>query len=288
MALLGSTDLPYVITFFALSRLGYTTLCLSNRLASSACVALLDETSCDIVVPGRSKQVASLIAQVQQERSVKSIPIVRRQDFDQPGLDEPPIRRVEVDPSSVVTILHSSGSTGLPKSIYLTHKRLMTKTPPSTGSVEFTTFPWFHGYGNWVGVHGMYERNLVYFYNSNIPLTGSYMLKAIEHIRPDNLHVVPYSLKLLAESERGIDAMKACGRVIFSGTGCPDVLGNRLIREGINLESFLGASVPKIECQVYFARSTDECTEPRSAVLETPLTVRKEMTHGIMSGYCPF
>ena len=241
VALLGSTDLPYVVTFFALSRLGYTTLCLSNRLAPSACAALLDETDCDIVVLGRSKQVTSLIAQVQQERSAKSVPIVRRGDFDKPGPDESPVPHVKVDPSSVVTILHSSGSTGLPKSIYLTHKRLMTRTPPSKGSVEFTTFPWFHGYGNWVGVHGIYERNLVYYYNSNLPLTGDYMVKAIEHIRPHNLHVVPYSLKLLAETEHGIDAMKACGRVIFSGTGCPDVLGGRLVSQGINLESFWGA-----------------------------------------------
>ena len=230
-----------MITFFALSRIGYTTLCLSNRLAPSACVALLDETGCNVVVPGRSKHVTTLVAQVQQERSVKSVPIVCREDFDKPGVDEPPIPRAEVDPLSVVTILHSSGSTGLPKAIYLSHKRLMTRTPPSTGRVEFTTFPWFHGYGNWVGVHGMYERTLVYFYNSNLPLTGNYMVKAIEHIRPDILHVVPYSLKLLVETQGGIDAMKACGRVIFSGTGCPDVLGTRLIHEGINLETFWGA-----------------------------------------------
>lgn len=241
VALLGITDLPYVITFFALSRLGYAVLCLSNRLAPSACVALLDETHCGVVIPGRSKQVTSLIAQIRQERSVKSVSLVRREDFDKPDLDEPPITRVDVDPLSVVTILHSSGSTGLPKSIYLTHKRLMTKTPPSKGRVEFTTFPWFHGYGNWVGVHGMYERKLVYVYNANLPLTGDYIVKALEHIRPDNLHVVPYSLKLLAETQRGIDAMKACGRVLFSGTGCPDILGHRLVAEAINLETFWGA-----------------------------------------------
>ena len=241
MALLGVTDLAYVIAFFALSRLGYTILCLSNRLAPSACVALLDETGCRVVVPGRSKQVKLLISQVQQEMSIKSVPLVRRGDFDKPDLNAPPITRVDVDPLSVVTILHSSGSTGLPKSIYLTHKRLMTKTPPSKGRVELSTFPWFHGYGNWIGVHGMYERKLVYVYNANLPLTGNYIVKALEHIQPDNLHVVPYSLKLLAETHRGIDALKACGRVLFSGTGCPDILGNRLIAEGINLETFWGA-----------------------------------------------
>ncbi len=241
VALLGLTDLAYVVTFFALSRLGYTSLCLSNRLAPSAYIALLDETGCDVVVPGRSKQVTALIAQVQQERLVKSVPIVRHEDFDRLALDEPPISRVDVDPVSVVTILHSSGSTGLPKSIYLTHKRLMTKTPPSKGAVEFTTFPWFHGYGNWVGVHGMYARKLVYVYNANLPVTADYMIKVLGHIRPDNLHVVPYSLKLLGETQSGINTLKACSRVLFSGSGCSDVLGNRLTGKGINLETFWGA-----------------------------------------------
>ena len=241
MALLASTDLAYVITFFALSRLGYATLCLSNRLAPSACIALLDETGCDTVLPGRSKQVILLMTQVQQERPTKSVPFVRRDDFDKPGRDESPVARVDIDRSSVAVILHSSGSTGLPKPIYLTHQRLMNKTPQFKGKVEFNTFPWFHGYGNWVGVHGMYQRRLVYMYNANLPVTGDYIVKVLKHIRPDNLHVVPYSLKLLAETQSGIDAMKACTKVVFSGSGCPDALGNRLVGEGINLENFWGA-----------------------------------------------
>ncbi len=117
----------------------------------------------------------------------------------------------------------------------------MTNTPPSRGKIEFTTFPWFHGYGNWVGVHGMYERKLVYVYNASLPVTGDYMVKVLEHIRPDNLHVVQYTLKLLAETEAGINAMKACSRVLFSGSGSHDVLGNRLSGEDIDLETFWGA-----------------------------------------------
>ena len=93
-----------------------------------------------LMVPGKSKQVTSLIAQVQHQQSFKSVPIARREDFENPNLDELPIPWVDVDPLSVVTILHSSGSTGLPKSIYLKHKRLMTRTPPSNRRTEFTTF----------------------------------------------------------------------------------------------------------------------------------------------------
>ena len=247
MALLGITDLAYVVTFFALSRLGCISLCLSNRLAPSACLALLDETGCGFVISGRSKQVTSLISQVQQERSIKLVPFVHRECFDRPGVVEPPISRVEVDPYSVGTILHSSGSTGLPKPIYLAHKRLMTRTPPSKGRVEFNTFPWFHGYGNWAGLHGMIGRKLVYMYNANLPTTGDYLVKVLEHIRPETLHVVPYSLKLLAETQSGINAMKACDRVMFTGSGCSDVLGSRLTSEGINLETFLGVWVLYIQ-----------------------------------------
>ena len=40
---------------------------------------------------------------------------------------------------------------------------------------------------------------------------------------------------------RGIDAMKGCSEVIFSGTQCPDELGDKLVSQGVNLASLFGA-----------------------------------------------
>lgn len=246
IALLGPTDLAYIITFFALARLGYTSLCLSPRLASNACEKLIRETGAIVIIPGKTAQITSLVAQTQELVQIKTMNLISREDFDKPASKESHFQRENVDREAekqcILCILHSSGSTGLPKPIYIPHRRLVMKIPTPKGQTEFTTFPFFHGYGNWVVVHGMMDRKTVYMYNPNIPVTADYVIKVLEHVRPDALHVVPYTMELLAQTESGVDAMKHCKRVLFSGSGAPDDLGNDLVARGVNVETFWGAT----------------------------------------------
>ena len=86
----------------------------------------------------------------------------------------------------------------------------------------------------------MYQRKTIYFLNPNLPLTCEGLTAAIQAANPGTLCAVPYVLKLLAEQETGIDAMKQIGQVMFTGSQCPDDLGDRLVREGVNLASFMG------------------------------------------------
>ena len=190
--------------------------------------------------------MASIVAHVQELVQIETINLISRRDFDKPALEEPEFQRQNIDRMAekewTLAILHSSGSTGLPKPIYLPHRRLMMKIPPPKGQTELNTFPFFHGYGNWVVIHGMMDRKTVNMCNPNLPLTANYVIKALKHIRPDVLHVVPYTMELLAQTEAGIDAMKQCKRVVFSGSGASDDLGNDLVAKGVNVESFWGAT----------------------------------------------
>lgn len=246
IALLGPTDLAYITTFFALARLGYTSLCLSPRLPPNACEKLIRETGAIAIIPGKSAQMASLVAQTQKLVQIVTLNLISRESFDKPASSTPHFQRHDIDREAekewTLAILHSSGSTGLPKPIHLSHRRLMMKIPTPKGQTEFNTFPFFHGYGSWVVVHGMMDRKTVYMYNSNLPLTANYVINVLHHVRPDVLHVVPYTMELLAQSERGIDAMKHCERVVFSGSGTPDELGNALVAKGVNVETLWGAT----------------------------------------------
>ena len=246
IAILASTDLAYIVTFFALARLGYTILCLSPRLAPIACAKLIEETGAFAIVRGTTAQLANLVSQTQELQPVKVLNLLGREDFDKSLSDQPRLQRENIDREAetnwTLAILHSSGSTGLPKPINITHKRLMMKVPPPKGQVEFSTFPFFHGYGSWVIVNAMIARKRVYVSNPNLPLTADYVVEVLEQLRPDVLHVVPYTLELLAGSQRGVDALKKCNRVVFSGSGCPDDLGNELVARGIRIETFWGAT----------------------------------------------
>ena len=246
IALLGPTDLAYIITFFALARLGYTSLCLSPRLAPNACEKLMKETSAISMISGKTPQVASLVAQTQQLVQIETMYLISREELDKQTSEESQFRRPNIDREAekewTLGILHSSGSTGLPKPIYLSHRRLMMKVPTPKWQTEFNTFPFFHGYGIFVVINGIMYRKTVNMYNPSLPLTADYVIKVLHHVRPNVLHVVPYTMELLAQIETGIDAMKQCKRVVFSGSGAPDDLGNDLVAKGVNVETLWGST----------------------------------------------
>jgi hypothetical protein len=72
-------------------------------------------------------------------------------------------------------------------------------------------------------------------------MTGSNLVAAMEKIKPGGFHGVPYALKLLSESQRGIELLRSCKVVMFGGSSCPDDLGDRLVKAGINLIAHYGA-----------------------------------------------
>ena len=86
----------------------------------------------------------------------------------------------------------------------------------------------------------MYQRKTVFFLNPNLPVTCESLTTAIREAKPGTLCAVPYVLKLLREQKGGIDALRSCGQVIFTGSQCPDDLGDYLVERGVNLASFMG------------------------------------------------
>ena len=86
----------------------------------------------------------------------------------------------------------------------------------------------------------MYQRKTVFFMNPQLPLTCEGLTTAIREAQPGTLCAVPYGLKLLAEQESGIDALKRIDQVISTGSQCPDDLGDDLVEKGVNLASFMG------------------------------------------------
>lgn len=66
-------------------------------------------------------------------------------------------------------------------------------------------------------------------------------MAAMEASQPESFHGVPYALKLLSESERGIAALRKCKLVLFGGSSCPDDLGDKLVNAGVYVVSHYGA-----------------------------------------------
>lgn len=87
----------------------------------------------------------------------------------------------------------------------------------------------------------MYHRKTIFYPNPNLPLTCEGLTAAINEAQPAVLNVVPYVLKLLAEKEDGVEALKSCDQVISAGSQCPDELGDQLVNRGVNLATYFAS-----------------------------------------------
>lgn len=250
LALLTLSDLDMVITFFALSRLGYTVMMLSPRLSAAACVSLLETAKCNTILYGRTPNVRSTMEGILQLKHVSSQSLLPRSAYDSPceksGHPLQWNRDSQAQREKVALILHSSGSTGTPKPIYLTHKALMTHPLRGPGFTSFNSLPWYHLHGLSTAFQAMWRRKTAFMWNASLPLTSDALVTALEASRPESVSAVPYVLQLLAENPREIEALRKCRLVTYGGAACPDELGDKLVQEGVKFGAAFGLYVPSI------------------------------------------
>lgn len=228
-----------VITFFALSRLGYTVMMLSPRLSGEACVSLLETVNCESIIYGQSPNIRSTLGEILRRRLVTCRPMLSCSLYNK--LQSPSlVLQRNRNPEKVALILHSSGSTGTPKPLFLTHKAIMTHPLRGPGFTSFNTLPWYHLHGLSTALQAMWMRKTAYMWNAALPLTAEFVATALEEARPESVAAVPYMLQILVDDPRGIAALRQCKLVTYGGAPCPDELGDRLVSEGVHFGGSFG------------------------------------------------
>jgi acyl-CoA synthetase (AMP-forming)/AMP-acid ligase II len=246
VGVLAPSNLDFIVSFFALSRLGYTVLALSLRIAPTAVANLLNETDCVHVLHGHTQQILSTVQAVQEILPATSLPIPVRSDYDRPLSNEPRfVREYDRDAENgrIAVIMHSSGSTGLPKAVMLSHRAILTHPTQGSGLHNFNALPWYHLYGVSTSLQAMWMRKTAHLYNAALPMTSETLIEVLETVKPDAVHMVPYVLGLMAEKRRGVELLNRCKVVAGAGARTPDELGDRLVREGVNLGIVFGTWV---------------------------------------------
>lgn len=228
-----------VITFFALSRLGYTVMMLSPRLSGEACVSLLETVNCESIMYGQSLNIRSTLGEILRRRLVTCRPMISCSLYKKPESPSLVLHRNR-NPKRVALILHSSGSTGTPKPLLLTHKAIMTHPLRGPGFTSFNTLPWYHLHGLSTALQAMWMRKTAYMWNAALPLTAEFVAAALEEARPESVAAVPYMLQILVDDPRGITALRQCKLVTYGGAPCPDELGDRLVSEGVHFGGSFG------------------------------------------------
>lgn len=105
----------------------------------------------------------------------------------------------------------------------------------------FITLPLFHNHGICNLFRAIYSLNSIHLYNAELPLTQEYLINILSQNQFEIFYGVPYALKLLSETTRGIEVLRNLKIVMYGGSACPDGLGNLLVESGVNLVSHYGA-----------------------------------------------
>lgn len=120
---------------------------MSVRLGPPACLHLLEKAECITILHSSTPRIESTLAGVAVERpDVRLLPMLERAKFDRPDAPvQPPFKRpipdVQAEHTHVAFLAHSSGSTGLPKLLMLSHRGLLATVLSGTGLKAFNALP---------------------------------------------------------------------------------------------------------------------------------------------------
>jgi acyl-CoA synthetase (AMP-forming)/AMP-acid ligase II len=243
VGILGNSDLDYLVAFLAVSRLGHSALLLSTRITDEAYESLLSSTKAtallyqDIFAPN-ADTISAKLPSVKTGTIFAASTSPDRNTSLKPALLDP-----SREANNICFIIHSSGSTGLPKPIYQTHRAALYTYSQNFGLVGHITLPLYHNHGICCLFRAIHSRRKIYIYNARLPLASKHLLATLkQHSDIRILYGVPYALKLLSETEEGLQLLSRLEIVMFGGSACPKPIGDRLVDSGVNLVGHYGAT----------------------------------------------
>ncbi|CCX33974.1 hypothetical protein FPQ18DRAFT_124893 [Pyronema domesticum] len=247
VAILGATNVEYIMTYLALQRLGLTVLFLSTRLAAPAYLHLFQKTNCSVVLA--QPAYLSVLEQTKELKNgeLQIIPMLEPTYITSAQADDSHPLPCEIDPAKendkIGWIIHSSGSTGLPKPIG--HYQRSTIAGLSAWDLPckaFVTLPLFHTFGLYTFLNALHSAMPVCFFSADLPVTGQNLLQFLKAQQPEVMFTVPYLIKLLSETDGAVDEMRKMREVVYGGAPCPESLGDQLTAEGVKLANYFGST----------------------------------------------
>ena len=245
VGLLGPSYFQYLITVIGVSKLGHTALLLSTRISEEAYVHLLNSTSATtLLVDDSFQDMAQTLRPQVEGLKVGSIADMRTLEAANPSLEIVNHKRDSArETNNVAWIIHSSGSTGLPKPIYLTHKAALRNYTNANPHLRgFITLPLFHAHGISNTFRAIVAKKLIFIYSGSLPLTSQHLISTLKSHDIDIFYGVPYALKLLSEDDQGTALLARLKAVMFGGSPCPKPIGDKLVAHGVNLVSHYGST----------------------------------------------
>ncbi|KUM60291.1 hypothetical protein ACN42_g6826 [Penicillium freii] len=259
LAYMGSNDVRYFIFMLACQKIGYQAFLPSTRNSDEAHVHLLKATHCTKFFFSKERQTRTLEIQgLVSTLDIFQIPTMKKILSDESGLHHYSYTKSYVDAENDTTcIIHSSGTTGMPKPVYLTNGFFMTidslshlATPAGRQPSMFhdldqtelvlATTPFFHLMGL-VSLLFSVWFEVPTLIGPDKPISVDYMIELLRTAHPTVAVCPPSVLEDMSHSDEARACLKELNSVYFGGAPLSLETGERL-RKYTQLISILGSS----------------------------------------------
>ena len=260
VALLCPSSEEFMFTWLALIRLEKAVLLLAPQCQPDAIEHLCKECEADALLYHKvyEKLANDAMSLLSEKKPFAGIDIATLTGDRIEDVSNEPSRprnsRAMVD--DIAYIHHTSGtSSGLPKPIHQAHNAAvgaLPKIPDSGDKLTFTTTPLYHG-GIADAFRSWTSGTMIWLYpGKDVPITAPNIAKALEaasEASKENrtppvayFSSVPYVLQLLEEEAEGLRWLQKMDIVGVGGAALPNEVGDRLVKNKVNLVSRFGSS----------------------------------------------
>jgi acyl-CoA synthetase (AMP-forming)/AMP-acid ligase II len=123
---------------------------------------------------------------------------------------------LNIESGYLACVIHSNGSTGLPKPVYFSQKVVVKVAGSSMNKKGYTCIPFYHAFGVGTLLRAIYSGKQLYIYNTTLLLTRQYIIETMRTHDFEIFYCALYALKLLAESPEGIKFLSRYKIVLFA------------------------------------------------------------------------
>ncbi|KAI0502776.1 hypothetical protein F5B22DRAFT_652741 [Xylaria bambusicola] len=260
IAYIGPQDARYLVIVIAAIKAGYKVLLISPRNTQQAQISLFEKTNCSIL--WLSDNMKAVVDPWLLERHMETLVVKPLEEwFSTEDVPHFPFQKTfEQGEWEPFCVLHTSGSTGLPKPVILKQgvPALADKwhTMPSWEGSQywhaewckrvnryFTPMPLFHSAGLC-----LFFYNSVYWNTTTVlgfpdrPVTADLVRQCLTHTKVEGAVLPPSILEDMCQDSCSVAALSNLNAVLFGGGQLSKSTGDRLVKQNVRLINLIAAT----------------------------------------------
>ncbi|KAL1969482.1 hypothetical protein VTN77DRAFT_8920 [Rasamsonia byssochlamydoides] len=246
LSYMAGNDIRYAIFVLACNKTGYTPFLPSTRNSDDAFLHLLKATDCQKFVYGAERKNRVFdIKKLRPDLEIVEIPSLSEMIEGQSPL-YPYDKTYDEEEDKIAFVIHSSGTTGLPKPVHITHgyigvfdNTINLPCPPGRQltylhllgpqDLLLSTTPFFHMLGYVALIESLFH-NVPFVIPPDKPLSPDLIADVMDATKPTAAVFPPSVLEEMSHSERALNGLSRLNQVYFGGAPLSPETGDKLCK----------------------------------------------------------